>query len=141
VRSAALDRPLRPPVGQQPVNQTRSERVSAAHAVEDFQVLARRGLVKFSARVADSAPIVQARSLRVAERSSYDLEVWKLPDSALNHPAKIFHIQLGVVLVQPLHLKPQTGREILFVSDHHINERGQLPVNFSGAFLPADGFP
>ena len=50
VSRAALNSPLRSFVHQETVNQTRSETVAAAHAIKDFQILARDRLIKLTVR-------------------------------------------------------------------------------------------
>src|SRR5215510_15555763 len=53
VSRAVFDRGLRPLLGQETVNQSRRERITAADAVEDFKVLAQPGLIELAVAITD----------------------------------------------------------------------------------------
>src|SRR5688500_15986809 len=77
VRRAAFNRPLWTTSRQQSLNHSGSKRLTAADTIQYLEVLAHRRLVKLTAGVTDSAPIVDRRRLRVAQRRRHDTEVRK----------------------------------------------------------------
>src|SRR5215210_3552034 len=125
----------------QTVNEAGSERVSATDTVVDLKILARHGLVKLAVRVTDRAPIIDGRGLGVSQGRRHELEVGKLAYGALDHAPEASYIQLGVMLVQALHLETERRSEVLLVADHHVHERGQRAVDFLGPRLTANRLP
>src|SRR5215510_10194964 len=60
---AVFDRELRPLADQEAVDQSGRERIAAADAVEDFEVLAQPRLMELAVAITYSAPIVDRRRL------------------------------------------------------------------------------
>ena len=74
MRRAAFDGKLRTLAGEETINQARSERVSAADPIVNFEILAFLGLVEIAIAIADGAPIVSRGRLCFAKRGRYHLE-------------------------------------------------------------------
>ena len=136
-----LERLLRVETRQQPVDQPRGERISAAHAVEDLQARPRHGLVEASVRPADRAPVVARRAADRAQRRGHRDEVRIRVADPGHHLSEATRVELGQVLVDALDREAEGGAEVLLVAEHHVDERGQRAIHLAGAFLPADGLP
>ena len=74
VRCATLDRPLRVAARQESIDQSRSKRIAAAHAVKNLQVIAILRLKEFTVVIADRAPIILRGGLGLTQSGSYNLK-------------------------------------------------------------------
>src|SRR6185295_4601801 len=135
---ATLDRPLRPAISQQSVNQSRCKRITTSNAVENLEVLPHGCFVKLAVRVTNRTPVVDRRGLCISQRRSDDIEVWKLGNSAFDHAEETAHVEFRVMLVLAVDFESKRGREVLFVTKHHINQRRQFAVHINRLLLTAN---
>ncbi len=89
----------------------------------------------------DRPPVVDRRRAGVAEGGGDRLEVGEGGDRLLDHALEVAHVEGGEVLVEPLDLEAQGGREVLLVAEHDVDEGGELAVDLAGPFSPPDGLP
>src|ERR1700676_958519 len=97
---SALDCPLWVLSGQKAVNQTRSEGVAAANAIQNLQILPIPRLKKITLAIADRTPIISRCRRRFAKRRRHDLEGKILHDFP-NHLFEALRVQGGETLVGP----------------------------------------
>src|SRR6185503_10240871 len=97
--------------------------------------------VKLAVRVTNRTPVVDRRGLCISQRRSDDIEVWKLGNSAFDHAEETAHVEFRVMLVLAVDFESKRGREVLFVTKHHINQRRQFAVHVNRLLLPANRLP
>src|SRR5438552_8885361 len=141
VRRAALPRPLRLVPRQKAINQAGSERVSAANAVQDFQILAARCFIEFSVAIGDSAPVIQRRSAGVAQSRRDNREDRELLNYFFHHALEIGGIELRVAFVHSIDPEAERGGEIFFIAEHHVDKGCQRAIYFLRFRFSSDGFP
>ena len=132
---------LRTQAREESVDQPRREGVATAHAVEDLEVLAARGLVQRAVGPAHGAPVVAGGGPRVAQGRGDDPQVREVADDPVDHPPEARGIQRGEVRVQALDLEPEGGREVLLVAQEHVDEAHQLAVDLARPRRAADPLP
>ena len=54
---------------------------------------------------------------------------------------KTFDLEFRMTGIESLDFETQAGRKVFFVSDHHIDQRRQFPVDLLGPGLSSDRFP
>src|SRR3984893_16011825 len=138
---SALDGPLWFLPRQKSIDQSRSKRVTPAYPVEDFQIFANRRLVEPALGVAHRSPAVQRCRSGGTQRGSDYFDRRKFLDHLLHHQLEVCWIQLRVVLVQSRNLESQRGGEVLLITEHHVHEWRETPVNFLRFGLSPDRLP
>src|SRR5437899_203808 len=141
VRRAALHGPLWLALCQKTINQAGSKGVSAANAVEDFQILAARCFVEFSIAIGDCAPVIQRRRASIAQSGRHNRDGRELLNYFFHHALEIGGIQLRVAFVRSLDLEAERGGEVFFIAEHHVDKRGERAIYFLRFRLSSDGFP
>src|SRR5690349_8397959 len=129
MRCSTLDCPLWSTLRKKSVDQSGSKRITTTNTIEYLDVLAHGSFVELAVNVTNSAPIVDRRGLRTAQRRRHDLEVWKLMHCPLDHPMKARDVEFGNVLVLSFDFEPERRSEILLVADHHIHKRRKLAIH------------
>src|SRR5712691_5124447 len=57
------------------------------------------------------------------------------------HCFDIGWIESGVVSIEAIYLKAESGGEVFFISKHHVYQRRQTPVRLASFGFPANRFP
>src|ERR1700723_378029 len=102
VRRATFHGPLRALAGEQSINQPGGERIAAAHAVINFQIVSAGSFVEFAIAVADRAPIVVRGAGGFAQRRGDDLKR-KILQNDFNHGLETFRGEIGEFVADSLH--------------------------------------
>src|SRR6185312_3895796 len=95
---AALHRPLRALFGQKSIDKTRGEGITAANTVKNLQTFPVNGCVKATAFVANGAPAVQGRGIRLSQARGHSLEATFLY-RPLTHFLERFNLDFGTVFI------------------------------------------
>src|SRR5699024_8270549 len=118
------------------------EGVSAAHAVQDLQVLAVGGAGEALVPAPrDGAPVVVRGGVHRTQRVADHLEVRVLGGRGADHRLETGGVQIGEVFVHAFDLESEAGGEVLFVADHHVDRRGDALIDLLGLGLAADRLP
>src|SRR5580698_9640156 len=140
MRRTAFHSPLRAFTAEETVDEAGGERVSSADTIENFQILPIFRLVEIAARVADRAPVIYGRSLRLAQGCGNHGK-GKFFHHRLNHLLERFSLDIGNMLIESGHLKTQRSRKIFFIAKHDVDQWGQLPIHVLCALLAANRLP
>src|SRR6266446_3548761 len=141
VRRAALHGPLRLASRQKTINQAGSKGVSAADAIQDFQIFAARCFVEFSIAIGDCAPVIQRRGAGAPQGGRHNGEGRELVNYFFHHALEISGIELRVAFVHSLDLEAERGGEVLFVAEHHVDKRSERAIYFLRFRFSSDGLP
>src|SRR5699024_12672442 len=116
--------------------------VSAAHAVQDLQVLAVRGPGEALVPApSDRTPVIVRGGVHGAQRVADHLEVRVFGGRGADHRLEPGSVQIGEVLVHALDLEAEACGEVLLVTDHHVDRRRDALIDLLSLRLPTDRLP
>src|SRR5260370_1607774 len=137
----AVDGPLRLFPRKKSINQAGRKGVAATNAVVDVQIFASSRLVESAIVIADCYPVVHGGCPGIAQSRGDDRELGKILHHFFDHSLEIFRIKFGMLLIDTGHLIAESGSEVFFVSEHHIDKRSKTPIDFLGFGFSANRFP
>ena len=123
------------------VDEAGGETVASADAVENLQAVPLDGLVEFAVCPKNCAPVVDGCGFDGAERRRDGFEIRIGRDDLLDHFLEAFDGKRRELFVCSRDFEAQTGREVLFISEHDIDVLGDFAVDFLRTFFSADGLP
>src|SRR5580692_11403626 len=100
-----------------------------------------RSLVEMAVVIADGAPVVQSRGFCISQSSRNDCKIGELTNYLFNHPLKVCRIEVGVLRIQTSDWEAKRRREILFIPNHYVDERGQAAIDLLSFGFSPDRFP
>jgi len=139
--SAAFDSPLRAIAREKSVNEPGGKRIAASDAVVNLEILPHLGLEKLTVAKAHRAPVVHGRGPGVPQRGSQYPQIWEFFNGPFHHALEVGGIEIREVFIEAIYRQAQGGREIFFVTEHHIDEWCKLTINFLGFGFAADRLP
>ena len=131
---AELDRTCSAEPLEQPVEESRRERVAAADAVEDLELGPVRRLVDALGRKADGTPAVAASPTAPrAGSTASSARFGYAADTCSSIATNACRVELRQRLVDALDLEPERELEVLLVADDDVDERHEVAVDLGGA--------